>query len=272
MNISADNIPMVCISLDRRPDRWTKFKEGAEAADVNVLRLPAVDAKEFDAVNHSAISLLTAHNIKFKVRRAHYEIDTGGAVGASLSHIKAWNYLMNGTAPALIVFEDDALIPTDFRERLAQVVDELPASWDVITFYNTEYLASRGCKPDSAVAPLESCTGLMGAHAYMVSRRGAQRLLARAYPIELHVDAYLAFMARLGYIQMLWNPAMQVHQPFNDSDIAHGNTQILSVPTDMDKSWVSALDAQSAMSLIVMAAVAGGIISLAMSGYVNVKK
>jgi GR25 family glycosyltransferase involved in LPS biosynthesis len=260
--MEADEIPMVCISLDRRPDRWVKFKSLADAAAVRVQRLSAVDAKEFDATQHPSVSLLTAHNIKHKVRRAHYEIDTGGAVGASLSHIKAWNYLMSSNASALIVFEDDATIPPDFQSRLNQVVDELPAEWDIITFYNTVFMTNRGCAPNPKMAPLESCTGLMGAHAYMISRRGAQRMLARAYPIELHVDAFMAFMARMGYIQMLWNPCMQVEQPFDDSDIAHGNTQILSVPTNIENTWMSVLDMQSVMALLILSAVAGGIISL----------
>jgi GR25 family glycosyltransferase involved in LPS biosynthesis len=228
------------------------------------MRLPAVDAKEFDAVAHPSVSLLTAHNIKNKVRRAHYEIDTAGAIGASLSHFKAWKYLTDGTAPAIIVFEDDAMIPVDFKARLEQVVAALPAEWDLITFYNTVYMASHGCKPDAATAPLYTCTGQMGAHAYMVSRRGAERLLARAYPIEIHVDAYMAFMSRMGHIRMLWNPVMQIEQPFDNSDIAHGNSRILNVPTDMDKSWVTALDTSAVLGLVALAAVAGGIVSLAL--------
>jgi glycosyl transferase family 25 len=267
--MNVEDIQMVCISLDRRPDRWAAFKEGADAAGINVIRLPAVDAKEFDAVKHEAVSVLTAHNIKNKVRRAHYEIDTAGAVGASLSHFKAWEYLSKSTAPAIIIFEDDAVIPPNFWPRLEKLVDELPKEWDVITFYNTVFAASRGCKPDPNTAPLYNCNGLMGAHAYMVSRRGAQRLLARAYPIELHVDAYLAFMARLGNISMLWNPCMQVEQPFDDSDIGHGNSRILSVPTDMDKFWVTALDAQSIVTIVALAAITGGILSLALRNTVN---
>jgi hypothetical protein len=57
---------------------------------------------------------------------------------------------------------------------------------------------------------------------------------------------------------------MQVEQNYDSSDIAHGSSRILNVPTDMDKSWVSALDAPSLMGLVVVAAVAGGIISLAL--------
>jgi len=263
--MKPEEIPMVGISLARRPDRWAIFSDHASAADINVVHLPAVDAKEFDAVTHPAVSLLTAHNIKHKVRRAHYEIDTAGAVGCTLSHIKAWNYLLNSNARALVVFEDDAIIPPDFKARFARVVAELPAEWDVLTFYNTEFLSGRGCKPDPKTAPLESCTGLMGSHAYLVSRRGAQCLLARAYPIELHVDAYIAFMARLGHISMLWNPCMQVEQNYDSSDIAHGSTRILNVPTDMEKKWVSSLDAPSLLGLVAFAAIAGGIVSMALT-------
>ena len=34
-----------------------------------------------------------------------------------------------------------------------------------------------------------------GAHAYLVSRRGAERLLARSLPAELHIDYFLSLMA-----------------------------------------------------------------------------
>ena len=94
-------------------------------------------------------------------------------------------------------------------------------------------------------------------------------MLARAYPIEIHVDAYMAFMARLGYIQMFWNPCMQVDQPFNDSDIAHGNTEILYVPTNMEKSWITAMNPQEIIGLLLIAAVAGGILSIALQGTVK---
>jgi hypothetical protein len=98
-----------------------------------------------------------------------------------------------------------------------------------------------------------------------VRRRGAERLLARAYPIELHVDAYIAFMSRMGYAKLQWNPCMQIEQKYDDSDIAHGNTRILNIPTDMEKSWVSAMDTPSVLGLVAFAAVAGGIVTLALS-------
>jgi GR25 family glycosyltransferase involved in LPS biosynthesis len=199
------------------------------------------------------------------IRRSHYEIDTAGAVGASLSHFKAWEYARTSAAPAVIVFEDDALSPTDFNKRLDALLADLPENWDVITFYNTPYSGGKtGCVADPTESTTwKTCTSLMGAHAYMVSHRGASRLLERAYPIEMHVDAYLAFMARMDHIKLLWNPIMQITQPFDNSDIDHGNTDILNVPTNMRKQGVIALELTTVIGLMAMAAAAGGLLSLA---------
>jgi len=268
--MKAEEIPILVISLDRRPDRWAQFMERATAANIRperITRLSAVDASAFDAIQHPSVGILTAHNIKNKVRRAHYEIDRPGAVGASLSHFKAWEYAKNSSrSEATIVFEDDTYIPVDFNERLETLVSELPASWDVVTFYNTPFAGGiNGCSISASVpTPWSACTSLMGAFAYMVSRRGAQRLLSRAYPIEIHVDAYIAFMARLGYIEMIWNPVMQIQPDFSDSDINHGGADILNVPTNMEKNGVVALEYMEIAGILAMAAIAGGIVSLAL--------
>jgi len=267
--LKPEDIPILVISLDRRPDRWIQFMERAAASNINperIIRVSAVDASTFDTVTHPSVSMLTAHNIKNKVRRAHYEIDRPGAVGASLSHIKAWNYLRSSSSAAAIVFEDDTFIPTDFNERLATLVGDLPSggSWDLVTFYNTPFAGGvHGCSSSAdGKGPWSTCSSLMGAFAYMVSKQGATRLLERAYPIELHVDAYIAFMARLGYIQMLWHPAMQIQPDYADSDINHGGSGILNVPTNMEKHGLVLLDPTSVIGIVLMAAVAGGILSL----------
>jgi glycosyl transferase family 25 len=266
--MNLDDIPIVAISLDRRPDRWAKIQKEAHAAGIHnrLQRLSAVDAKEFVAHRHPAISLLTAHNIKNGIRRSHHEIDRGGAVGCSLSHFKAWKFLQDSAAPALIVFEDDSPIPTDFKARMATLLGELPSSgdWDMVTFYNTPYDGGlTGCEPDPSMKPWSTCTSLMGAHAYMLSRRGADRLLARAYPIEMHVDAYMAFMARMGHINMLWNPVLQIAPDLEDSDINHGDNEILNIPTNMKKHGIVALDTTSVVGIMTMAAVVGGLLALA---------
>lgn len=260
-----EDIPIVVISLDRRPDRWELFCERAKEAGIldKAQKLSAVDAKEFVAHEHPGVSLMTAYNIKNKVRRSHQEIDQGGAIGCSLSHFKAWESLLDSSAPALIIFEDDADVQPDFMPRIKRVVAELPAQWDMVTFNNTMLAGTSSCKPIPSQEPLSACYNLMGSHAYMVSRRGAQRLLARAYPIEMHIDAYMAFMARMKHITMLWNPVLQINQAYDDSDILHGSQRILNVPSNMEKYGIVAIGETTIVGMMAMAAVVGGLVAMA---------
>ncbi len=266
--LRLEDVPMACISLDRRPDRWAEFKATADAAGLKVQRLSAVDARSFgdQIYEMPGLSLLTAHNVRERTRRSHYEIDAPGAIGASLSHFKAWKQLLASSAPALIVFEDDTEIPRGLKTQLEQVFAALPAAgWDMVQFQLTTFgNGVTGCAPREGLdAPWQHCTGLMGAYAYMVSRRGAERLLARAYPIEMHVDAYMAYMSSMGHIDMIWHPLIDIPGPDKDSDIEHGRQGILMVPTNMDKHGVVAMELTSVLGLVLMAGLAGGLLSLA---------
>ncbi len=254
---------MVCISLERRPDRWATFEARAAGAGLQVTKLPAVDAKSFQtkAHKHPDISVLTAHNIYYGVRRSHYEIDRPGAIGASLSHFAAWRRLLASSAPAMIIFEDDVPLPKDLKLRLEAL--QLPDDWDIIQLQRTEFSNGDSCKPIPGEEPWEVCVGLIGAYAYIVSRRGAQRLLEKAYPIELHVDAYMAFMSRVGDIRMLWHPSINIPHPDGDSDINHGAQGILQMPTQMELDGYVGMETKSLMGLLAMAAVAGAMLSLA---------
>lgn len=259
------DVPMVCISLERRPERWAAFEERAVGAGLHVTKLPAVDAKSFggDAYKHPDISVLTAHNIYYGVRRSHYEIDAAGAIGCSLSHFKAWRQLLSSSAPAMIIFEDDSPVPADLKARIEALMTVLPANWDIIQFQRTEFSNGASCKPIPGEEPWHICLGLMGSYAYMISRRGAQRMLEKAYPIELHMDAYMAFMSRVGAVRMLWHPSINIPQPEGDSDIAHGSQGILQMPTQMELDGYVGMETKSLFGLLAMAAVAGAMLSLA---------
>jgi GR25 family glycosyltransferase involved in LPS biosynthesis len=235
------------------------------AAGLPVTKLSAVDAKTFgdEAYKHPDISVLTAHNIYYGIRRSHYEIDRPGAIGASLSHFAAWRRLLASSAPAMIIFEDDSPIPADLKVRLEALMPMLPDNWDIIQLQRTEFSNGDSCKPIPGEEPWEICVGLIGAYAYIVSRRGAQRLLQKAYPIELHVDAYMAFMSRVGDIRMLWHPSINIPQPDGDSDIAHGLHGILQIPTQMELDGYVGMETKSLLGLLAMAAISGALLSLA---------
>ena len=263
--MKLENMNIICISLAKRSDRWARLSAEAKAAALPVTRVDAVDASSFVAHQHPAVSLATAHNIYFKTRRSNYEIDAAGAVGCSLSHFKVWEDLLASDKAATLVFEDDATIPFDLKVRLEKVLASLPPDWDVLQLQRTRYGGNvTGCKPLKEEAPWQLCTSLMGTHAYIVSRRGATRLLEKAYPIELHVDAYMAYLARLEKIRMIWHPFIDIQpRAAADSNIEHGNSRICSTPTNMDENNMVVLSVGSIMGVMTIAFVAGGLLSVA---------
>lgn len=274
--IDLATVQFRCINLDRRPDRWSAFQARATAGGLRVTRLSAVDAKTFDAVRHPDVSIATAHNLMYGIRRSPYEISSNGAIGASLSHFAAWQQLVDSVAPAAVIFEDDSPIPSGMQTRIADIVTGLDAvgDWDIVLFFRTGFgNGVYGCAPDPTLpAGFQTCDSLSGAHAYMISRTGAQKLLARARPIELHVDAFMAYMARLGYIRMLWHPSLDVGGNWEDSDINHKGGRILELPTNMERAGIYAMDTRTMFAVVAMAAIVGGLVGVAMFGKTKLGK
>ena len=266
-----DSVSAVCISLDRRPDRWAAFQSRALAAGLTVSHTSAVDASApgFDAKTHPDVSVVTAHNLLYGTRRSPYEIDVPGAVGASMSHFKVWEEVVQSGRTTL-VFEDDSPIPTDLRARLEYLLQIAPHEWDLILLHRTTFgggatgcsAGTKGLEPQERANGWQTCNSLAGAHAYLVTPAGARKLLARARPIELHVDAYMAFMARLGYIRMLWHPSVDIGGDWSDSDIRHRGGRILSLPTDMERAGIYSLDTPGVFRFLVLACVAGAVVGV----------
>jgi len=263
--MKLEDMNIICISLAKRTDRWNRISKEAREAGLPITRVDAVDASTFVAHQHPALTLATAHNIYFKTRRSNYEIDAAGAIGCSLSHFKVWEDLLSSNVNATLVFEDDSSVPVGLKEKLVKILNDVPPDWDVLQLQRTKFGGGvTGCKPLKDNNPWQLCTSLMGTHAYIVSKQGAKKLLDKAYPIELHVDAYMAYMARMEYIKMIWHPMIDI-QPRQESgsNIAHGNGRICAVPTNMDDHSIVALSVPTIIGIMAIAGIAGGLITIA---------
>ena len=134
MSWSIDSIPAVCITLERRADRWKRFQD--QPGLPSVKRFLGVDGKTIDLDTDDRITTLTKRNIKTKTRRSHEELDSMGGVGCALSHIAVWQWMVDHNQEMCMVFEDDALVPSDFKERANQIIKDSntlknPSQWDI---------------------------------------------------------------------------------------------------------------------------------------------
>ena len=191
MSWSIDSIPSYCITLERRPDRWRRFQDQSGINGLDLKKFNGVDGKTLDIKNDERVSIYTKRNILSKSRRSHEELDSAGGVGCALSHIAIWQWMVDNNQEVCLIFEDDALIPPNFTERINKCISESallkdPTKWDLWLLGGTWDKLTK--------IPEESKVARVGAfvlfHAYIMTLHGAKKLLKDVFPIQGHIDLW----------------------------------------------------------------------------------
>ena len=126
--IKTQTLPLFCINLDRRKDRWTRWTSQPFYTEYKerILRVSAVDGATLDTLSDPRISLETRARISIKgARRRHGEINSAGAVGCTLSHRIVWERFLAEfpEEPYALVLEDDVEVPADLQTKVQVLRD-----------------------------------------------------------------------------------------------------------------------------------------------------
>uniref|UniRef100_A0A6C0HES4 Glycosyl transferase family 25 domain-containing protein n=1 Tax=viral metagenome TaxID=1070528 RepID=A0A6C0HES4_9ZZZZ len=194
--------PTLVINLDRRPDRWNEFKQQFTLKEFKYLeRFPAIDGSKIDTHNDTRISPHTRMNIAKKYRRSDYEINTPGAIGASLSHASCWKHLLDSKYEYLVVFEDDTLVTKEYLQKIDNLIPTLP-EWDM-WLLGTHSWGLQGLPLSKDQKGWWKVISFTGAHAYVLNRRGAEILLKEVFPIETHIEYYISACSVLKGLRLI---------------------------------------------------------------------
>jgi GR25 family glycosyltransferase involved in LPS biosynthesis len=176
---ASERTPIWVINLDRRPNRWQMFTDGVLAAtDWEFLnrcrRVSAVDG----TILQSTVTLerLFLGN-DFGSRR--------GVIGCALSHLELWSDVADGDHGWQVIFEDDTSLVDHFDRRLDIVEDELADRYNEVDIVFLGYLPWQqyhaemvsDVEEGSALVPMRWERYLGGLGSYVLTRRGARRLL-----------------------------------------------------------------------------------------------
>jgi len=225
-----EELPCVCISLVRRPDRWKRFMDQPEVSKLPLLkRLDAVDGKTINVRADKRINPFTKKNILLKQRRSHEELDSVGGIGCALSHIAAWKQAQEHDY--FLIFEDDAVVPPGFVETINTALASMPP-FDLLVLSRVKTF--RGTPPQgSAFAPIDA---FALAHAYIISRRAAKILFDEALPISHHIDFYMSVQAKIHNLKVVASPTIFLKQAGQTSDIqTKPICHMCDIPTDFYK-------------------------------------
>jgi len=183
------------INLGRQPQKYDNFLRLNAATKIAFERFEASDGALFSREDAVGMKLVAAGS-QFMP----------GAVGCAASHFRIWQQTAESGAPAL-VFEDDAVLRNDIKERLDFLLSTL-TNWDYIALgYNTDLVLDLDWAPGMrammtfqpkypsdehavvfqvstaqvAAIRLNNCFGTPG---YVVSPAGARKLLQLCFPLD----------------------------------------------------------------------------------------
>ena len=225
MNIpNIRTIKPYMINLPQFPQKYQQSLRNLAHLDVVPQRIDAVYGKDLDDEYIKSITYPSVQYTMNRGRSLDSDIASHGAIGCSLSHIKLWKQMIEKKEEMYLITEDDvdvtATVTTETINSFLEEVCQHDPNWDVILLGWMKPLP--GLKDGdvhvtSNIYRINDVT--FGTHAYLISRKGAERLLKYAFPIIDQVDSYISYMACRGDIA-----AYRPSRPFIDQYNPEGSS------------------------------------------------
>jgi GR25 family glycosyltransferase involved in LPS biosynthesis len=155
------------------------------------------------------------------------------AIGCAMSHMLSWRQFLATDDTEAVVVEDDVVFEPAWRETLDETLRHVPRDYDVL------YLGCLGCDATerSAVWPVIGAflgnasrdvnahvrvpDVAFGNHAYVVSRKGAQRLLDELTgTLDNHIDFCIQRLARHGRVERYVMTPRVAYQTSTDTNVS----------------------------------------------------
>jgi glycosyl transferase, family 25 len=200
------------ISLARRPDRRERFLRWNAGKGIDISVFDAIDGRSLSKRDLVAAGIVQDDTLGF----------SAGALGNAMSHRALWELCIKLDRPILI-FEDDAFVPSTFREWIEPIVSELAVGSDIFfAGYNRDAILSIGyggqwcnlafepnplpfetlmAQQDRGAARNSRCIVdarvVWGTLGYAIAPAGAQALLRHCFPLSDKIPVRMYGSGRL---------------------------------------------------------------------------
>lgn len=179
------DLPIFAINLDTQVDRWEELASNAGAAGLFLHRVSAIDGRALPIENWNGVDFATA-----KTRNGREILPTEYA--CYQSHLTALRAFLDEDKPYGLIIEDDVAFDDDSLPRIEAIVAAAP-DFDAIklTTHRTALFirAATTSRGDEIGRTLHGPQG--SAAAYLVTRRGAQKLISKLATMTLPWDIAL---------------------------------------------------------------------------------
>lgn len=184
------SLPIVFINLSKDAERRERMTAQFAQMGLAASRLPAVWWADLSEAEQKRLFCAPqSHGRYFKPL-------SNGEKGCYASHLRSWQQLLDGDAPAMVVFEDDVRLLPQLPQALA-AIEALPAdgSWDMIKLYGREpeKIANQGPLVAGGLQLISYQRVPSFAAGYVISRSGARKMLEARVPFDRPVDVDIRF-------------------------------------------------------------------------------
>lgn len=184
-------LPVVFINLDQDIERRQRMQAELDRSGIAASRF---EATRWAALPEAEQARLYSQTLN--ARQFHKPL-VNGEKGCYASHLRAWQWLLDSSHPALVVLEDDVRLQPGFGAVIA-AIEALPEGWDMIKLIGRLDL-SRGKKlqhrqdltPGFQLVDYQRIPSLTAG--YVISRTGARKLLASRIPFGRPIDVDLRY-------------------------------------------------------------------------------
>lgn len=181
MSGGVRNLPVLVINLDREPQRLERMQTRLDTLGIPFNRLPATDGNHLGEVDRN---LYYSESLN---RRRYHRPLSAAEIGCYISHLRAWQWLLDHGHERAVILEDDVVFGEDFRTAI-DLLPRLPQPWDVVklgAFRPKPILHSFSFGPFTLHQYVKPPVSTF---AQAVSRSGAEKLLHARIPFGRPVD------------------------------------------------------------------------------------
>jgi len=170
------------IVLKRDKERNTYIRKLIKNNNINYYNIiDATDGKNIDLkyyIDNNYITYLASRDMRL------------GAIGCAISHIKLWETFLKNNDNLLIVMEDDVYLMPDFNENLYHYINHLPKNFDIsyLLIHPNKLYQNKFNNSIHINKYVKKGFGQWGTVAYILSKKGANRLIKLCKPIVNPID------------------------------------------------------------------------------------
>ena len=182
---AVPTVPLLYINLDEDVERRRAFESAFATTGLAIERHTATRWTRLSPAEQAALHSPALNQMHY------FRPLVAGECGCYASHIAVWRALLSGSAPALVVLEDDVRPEPGFAEAV-QAIAALPSGWDMVKLIGRPRERPARRQPLSRRFELVTYRRVPSLTAgYAVSRSGAEKLLATRVPFYRPIDVDL---------------------------------------------------------------------------------